>query len=183
MNPDLVVQATRRWVENVVIDLNLCPFARRELVSDRIRFSVTDARTEDALIEALHRELLQLVDHSEIETSLLIHPHVLTDFEDYNDFLALADGLLEMLDLDGVIQIASFHPRYQFADTGVEDVENYTNRSPYPLLHLLREDSLEKAISAYPDTSTIPQRNIECMKAYGRPAMAALLASCLPGDH
>lgn len=178
MNPQPVIQATRRWVEDVVINLNLCPFARRELVKDRVRFAVTPAQTEDTLLEALHYELLTLTDNGDIETTLLIHPQVLTDFEVYNEFLAAADGLIQMLDLEGIIQIASFHPDYQFADTDPDAAENYTNRSPYPMLHLLREASLERAIDQYPDTEAIPQQNIERVEALGEPAMKALLAAC-----
>lgn len=178
MNQQAVMQATRNWVENVVVDLNLCPFARRELVNNRVRFAVTKAQTEDALLNELQQELMKLVDDSSIETTLLIHPGVLQDFHDYNDFLAMADGLLDILDLEGVIQIASFHPRYQFAGTAEDAAENYTNRSPYPMLHLLREASLERAIDAYPDTDAIPQRNIERVEALGKEAMKTLLAAC-----
>lgn len=179
MNQQSVIQATRRWVETVVIDLNLCPFARRELVNDRIRFVVSEAQTPDGLLVDLQQELLRLTDEASIETTLLIHPDVLTNFLDYNDFLDTADGLIELLELDGDLQIASFHPHYQFADTEAEATENATNRSPYPMLHLLREASLERAIESYPDTAAIPQRNIERVEALGGPAMAALLASCL----
>ena len=179
LNQDPVISATRRWVETVVVDLNLCPFARRELVSNRVRFAMSDAETEDVLLANLQRELLHLVDDDSIETTLLVHPGVLQDFHDYNDFLAVADALVAMLELEGVIQIASFHPHYQFAGTSVGAAENYTNRSPYPMLHLLREASLERAIAAYPDTDAIPQRNIERVEALGPNAMKALLASCL----
>ena len=179
MTQQAVIQATRRWVENVVVDLNLCPFARRELVADRVRFATTDAQTPDALLDDLQRELMKLVDDDSVETTLLIHPGALQDFHDYNDFLALADGLVEILELEGVIQIASFHPHYQFAGTAADAAENYTNRSPYPMLHLLREASLERAIAAYPGTDTIPQQNIERLEAMGEAAMKALLATCL----
>lgn len=180
MNQQAVIQATRSWVENVVIDLNLCPFARRELVNNRVRFAVTEAQTEDALLSELQQELMALVDDDSIETTLLIHPGVLQDFNDYNDFLAMADGLVDLLELEGVIQIASFHPHYQFAGTAEDAAENYTNRSPWPMLHLLREASLERAIDAYPDTDAIPQRNIERVEALGQAAMKSLLAACHP---
>lgn len=179
MNQQAVVQATRRWVEDVVIDLNLCPFARRELINNRIRFAVTDVQTPDALLGDLQRELMKLVDDDRIETTLLVHPGVLQDFHDYNDFLSVADGLLEILELEGVIQIASFHPHYQFAGTAADAAENHTNRSPWPMLHLLREASLERAIAAYPDTDAIPQRNIERVEALGANHMKALLQRCL----
>jgi len=183
MTQQAVIQATRQWVENVVVDLNLCPFARRELVNNRVRFAVTEARTTDALLGGLQQELMKLVDDDSIETSLLIHPGVLQDFHDYNDFLAVADGLVDILELEGVIQIASFHPHYQFAGTTADAAENYTNRSPYPMLHLLREASLERAIAAYPDTDAIPQRNIERVEALGQDAMKALLAACQPRNQ
>jgi hypothetical protein len=180
MNQQAVIQATRCWVEDVVVDLNLCPFARRELVNDRVRFAVAEARTPDTLLEDLQRELLKLIDDHSIETTLLIHPGVLQDFHDYNDFLAMADGLVEMLELEGVFQIASFHPHYQFAGTAADAAENTTNRSPYPMLHLLREESLEQAIARYPDTDDIPRNNIQRVEALGADHMKALLQRCLP---
>lgn len=161
-----------------MIDLNLCPFAKRELVRERVRFSVTGATSEDELIAALHGELQRLLDHPEIETTLLIHPGVLQDFEPYNEFLALADDLLAYLELDGVIQIASFHPAYQFEGTEPGAAENYTNRSPWPMLHLLREASLEQAIDRHPDVDGIPDRNIELMNRLGSAHMNALLNAC-----
>lgn len=177
-NEQAVIHSTRRWVEDVVVGLNLCPFARRELVNERIAFVVSDAADEETLLADLQLELLRLTDDEQIETTLLIHPRVLQDFHDYNDFLAAADGLIELLGLEGVLQIASFHPRYQFAGTAPEAVENTTNQSPWPMLHLLREASLERAIANYPDPERIPQRNIERVTALGRPAMEALLAAC-----
>lgn len=178
MNQQAVINTTRNWVQKLVIDLNLCPFARRELVNDRIRFAVSDAADTDTLLADLHRELQRLLNEPAIETTLLIHPGVLTDFLDYNEFLADADALLGYLDLEGIVQIASFHPDYQFAGTEAGDVENATNRSPFPMLHLLREESLEQAIARYPDTDTIPQQNIETVTRLGPEAMAALLREC-----
>ncbi|WP_336366155.1 DUF1415 domain-containing protein [Marinobacter sp. C2H3] len=177
MNATNIVSATRRWVEEVVVGYNLCPFAKRELVRETVRFVVSDASTEDELIQALHAELQRLNDEPEIETTLLIHPHLLADFSDYNAFLDAADGLLAYLELEGVYQIASFHPDYQFAETEPEDAENYTNRSPYPMLHLLREDSLEAAIERYPDIDGIPERNIELMIRIGADKMRETLAA------
>ncbi len=159
--------------------LNLCPFAKRELRAGRVRFMVSDATEEAQLLQALHAELQRLVDDSAIETSLLIHPKVLTDFDDYNQFLDLADGLLVQMGLDGVFQIASFHPQYQFEGTEFEDVENYTNRSPYPLLHLLREESLSQAIDDYPDVDGIPKRNIGRLERLGHDKVVALVRGCL----
>ena len=174
-----VISATRKWVEDVVVGYNLCPFAKRELVRNRLRFVVSEAETEDDLLQALHSELQRLEDEPEIETTLLIHPGVLQDFGPYNEFLDAADGLLAYLDMEGVYQIASFHPDYQFAGTEPDAAENYTNRSPFPMLHLLREASLEAAIDSYPDVDGIPQRNIELMNELGSEKMRSILRSCL----
>lgn len=164
-----VIAATRGWIERVVIGLNLCPFAKSVYLKDGVRFVVSDARTADALLGNLERELRALADAApeEVETTVLIHPHVLASFLDYNDFLDVADAAIERLDLAGIIQIASFHPDYQFAGTAPDDVTNYTNRSPYPMLHLLREESVERAVDAYPDAERIPERNIATMRRLG----------------
>jgi len=166
-DPDAITAAVRYWVENFVVGLDLCPFAGRELRRERIRFAVTPATTEAELLANLQAELDLLDTNPEIETTLLIHPQVLQDFADYNQFLDTADDLLRAAGVDGIYQIASFHPDYQFAETAAADVENYTNRSPCPLLHLLREQSLERAIASYPDTARIPERNIALMKRLG----------------
>lgn len=179
MEHNAVLAATRRWVSEVVIGLNLCPFARRELVNERIRFVATDANSEEALLMALQEELMHLDQHPEVETTLLVHPAVLADFMEYNDFLAAAEGLIEHLELDGIYQLASFHPDYQFGGTQPDDAENYTNRSPYPMLHLLREDSLERAIAGYPGTESIPEQNIDLMNRLGAGHMRDLLAFAL----
>ena len=165
--PDKITAAVRDWLESVVIGLNLCPFARRELIHDRVRFSISDATSEVQLLQALEAELEHLAEDAAIETTLLIHPDVLQDFADYNQFLELADGLLVQMQLDGVFQIASFHPDYQFAGTDADAAENYTNRSPYPILHLLREDSLSRAIENTADIDQIPLRNIRKMNQLG----------------
>lgn len=176
MEHESVLGATRQWVSEVVIGMNLCPFARRELVKETIRFVVTDAGSEDALLMALQDELVHLDEHPEVETTLLVHPGVLKGFGQYNEFLAAADGLLECLELDGIYQVASFHPDYQFGGTEVDDAENYTNRSPYPMLHLLREKSLERAIAGYPGTELIPERNIALMNRLGADHMRQKLS-------
>jgi len=178
LNRDEIIEAVRLWVERLVIGLNLCPFAKRELMKERIRFSVSDAKSEEHLLQDLQHELELLDQDDTIETTLLIHPQVLTDFYDYNQFLDLADDLLLQMQLEGKFQIASFHPRYQFGGTQPNDVENYTNRSPYPMLHLIREDSLEKAIESHPDSDQIPQRNIDLMQDMGPEKLSALLQSC-----
>lgn len=169
------IRVVRQWVEDVVVELNLCPFAKRELIADRVRFVVTDATSEDELLETLAFELEFLGSTPSIETTLVIHPHVLGDFSLYNQFLDNADRLLVALKLEGVFQVASFHPDYQFADTKADDAENYTNRSPYPVLHLLREESLERVIASTPDIDQIPKRNIETMNRLGTESLRSML--------
>ncbi len=173
-----VTQTVRRWVESFVIGMNLCPFAGRELLQERIRFAVTRASTEADLLVALETELELLVNDPAVETTLLIHPGVLQDFNGYNQFLDYADGLLLQMGLEGVCQVASFHPDYQFDGADTDAVENYTNRSPYPLLHLLREASLDRVLADYPDPEEIPQRNIEHMKKLGKSRLRAILQAC-----
>ena len=172
-----IIESTRRWLERAVIGLNLCPFALTPWRQDRIRFQTSLATNPEQLAEDLVEELLglQARDPAEYETSLLIHPGALNDFLDYNDFLDLADQLLEELDLDGVIQIASFHPDYQFADSSPDDPANCTNRSPYPMLHLLREDSIAAATESLSDASLIYERNIQTLRKLGLDGWRALL--------
>jgi uncharacterized protein len=167
---------TRSWLERAVIGLRLCPFAQAAYVQNRVWMAVSAASTPDELLSDLARELedLHAADPATRETTLLIHPGVLTDFLDYNDFLELADATLEALELTGIIQIASFHPHYQFAGTAPEDIENYSNRSPYPLLHLLREDSVAAAVQSAPDVDAIPDRNIATLRALGKEGWARL---------
>ena len=166
---DQVVADTVHWMEKAVIGLNLCPFAKAVHVKKQIRYVVSEAETPEALLEKLMEELQHLADADpeQIDTTLLIHPKVLTDFYDYNEFLDVADAALEELGLDGVLQVASFHPDYQFADTDKNDIGNYTNRSPYPTLHLLREDSIDRAVEAFPEASEIFEKNIETMEKLG----------------
>lgn len=177
INTQNVINITRRWVETFVVGMNLCPFAKRELVKDRVRFSVTTESTENELLQVLRTELELLEEKPEIETTLLIHPYVLNDFFDYNFFLSTVDRLLVAMKLEGIYQVASFHPEYRFEGTKEEDPENYTNRSPFPTLHLLREDSLEQAIDAYPDVDEIPNRNIEHMNSLGTNQLNAMLSA------
>ncbi len=164
-----VIAETRDWIEKAVIGLNLCPFAKTVYVKNRIRYCVSEARSEDALLADLSRELRTLhgADPQTCETVLLIHPRALTDFLDFNDFLGKAEATVEALGFTGELQIASFHPRYQFAGSGPGDIENYTNRSPYPMLHLLRESSVERAAAATPDIAAIPARNMETLRRLG----------------
>lgn len=173
-----IQKTVANWVENVVVGLNLCPFAKREVTKNRVRYAASEADDWDTLVGDLESELSLLMSDASIETTLLIHPRVLQDFYEYNLFLDVANGVLIEQALDGVIQIASFHPDYQFADTDPGDVENYTNKSPYPMLHLIREDSLEAAIANHPDSDSIPEQNIEKVEALGREKMKALLQSC-----
>ncbi|MBI2808220.1 MAG: DUF1415 domain-containing protein [Planctomycetes bacterium] len=177
MNQQPVIEATRQWIASVVIGLNLCPFAQRVFDAGLIRYVVSDARDELTLLDDLARELKALNDSSDVETTLLIHPYVLASFLDYNDFLANAEQMVADLDLDGVIQIASFHPDYQFADTAADAVENYTNRSPYPMLHLLREASIDAVADDEEKLLEIPRRNIETLRALGKEKVLAMLAA------
>ncbi len=166
---DQVVAATRAWLERAVIGLNLCPFASAVHLGNQIRYAVSDAQTTEALLADLGCELQSLAaaDPAEIETTLLIHPRVLDDFLDYNDFLEIADAAVEELGLSGTIQVASFHPQYRFARTKPDAIENYSNRSPYPMLHLLREQSVERAVAAFPDAGRISDCNIETLRRIG----------------
>lgn len=170
------VARTVRWLERAVIGLNLCPFAKAVHVKGQIRYAVSEATTPEALRGDLQRELSLLVDTpaEQVDTTLLIHPRVLNDFADYNDFLADADELLEELELDGVVQIASFHPDYCFAEGPSDDPANFSNRSPYPMLHLLREDSVSRAVDAFPDPTQIYARNIELLRALPMAQLAQL---------
>ncbi|MDQ1061389.1 MULTISPECIES: DUF1415 domain-containing protein [Stenotrophomonas] len=171
------IAETRRWLEQIVIGLNLCPFAKAVYVKDQVRFVLSDATTVEALVEELAEELVLLRDTpaEQIDTTLIVHPDVLTDFLDYNDFLDNADAAIEALDLQGILQVASFHPQYQFAGVAPDDVSNYTNRAPYPTLHLLREDSVERAVAAFPDPDVIVERNIETLDKLGIEGWTRLL--------
>ena len=163
------IEETQDWLIKAVIGLNLCPFAKSVHVKEQIRYVVSEARSIEALLEDLSKELEYLAEVSpnKTDTTLLIHPYVLKDFLEYNDFLELADQLLEDMDLAGELQIASFHPDYQFADTEFDDITNFTNRSPYPTLHLIREDSIDKAVEAFPEAETIYETNMSTMKQLG----------------
>lgn len=173
-----VIESVTRWLQRVVIGLNLCPFARAPYAHGRVRMRVSRARDAEGLLGDLVEELqaLQAADAAVVETTLLIHPDVLEDFFEYNDFLDIADACLQELDLVGELQIASFHPDYQFADATAHAIENHTNRSPFPILHLLREASIEKAVAAMPDTGDIYRRNIETLRKLGRDGWLALTA-------
>ena len=167
---------TQAWLEKAVIGLNLCPFARSVHVNRRLRYVVSAATTSEDLLKELAHELLALqrADPDEIETTLLIHPQVLQDFLDFNDFLGAAEALVGDLELDGELQVASFHPAYQFAGTRPDDITNYSNRSPYPTLHLLRESSIARAVEAMPDTDAIYEANMDTLARLGLEGWQAL---------
>ncbi|MBK9363362.1 MAG: DUF1415 domain-containing protein [Rubrivivax sp.] len=173
---DAVIADTRRWLERAVIGLNLCPFAKSVLARDQVRFVVSGATTPEALAIELATELQQLAaaDPHLLDTTLLIHPQVLQDFEAYNDFLDVADALLDELGLEGELQVASFHPDYRFADAEADDVSNCSNRAPWPTLHLLREASIERAVAAAPDAAEIYERNIDTLRRLGWEGWRAL---------
>jgi hypothetical protein len=171
---------TRAWVEHAVIGLNLCPFARAVQVKGQVRYVCSAATDAEALLADLRAELqaLAAVDPAQTDTTLLVHPAVLGDFLDYNDFLDLADALLVELGLESVLQVASFHPDYRFAGSRDDDLGNASNRSPYPLLHLLREASVERAVAAFPAAEAIYEKNLRTLEALGADGWAALQAQC-----
>jgi len=173
------IAATRHWLEQAVIGLNLCPFARAVHVKRQIRWVESAARDEQELREDLVRELqyLAAADASTVDTTLLIHPYVLNDFLDYNDFLDVADAAVEALGLTGVLQVASFHPGYRFEGTAPDDVANFSNRSPHPMLHLLREDSISRAVAAFPEAATIYERNVQTLRCLGALGWEQLLSN------
>lgn len=166
---DTVVAATRHWLERAVIGLNLCPFAKSVYVKEQVRYVVSTATQAPDVMDDLERELrlLEESDPAQLDTTLLILPDAVADFLDFNDLLYFAERLLGSLGLEGTLQIASFHPQYQFADTEPDDIENYTNRAPYPILHLLREDSIARAVAAFPDAADIYERNQATMRRFG----------------
>lgn len=166
---DIVIADTVRWLEKAVIGLNLCPFAKSVHVKGQIHYVVSQATDAEGVAIDLHRELEALAETSpeKRDTTLLILPQALTDFLDFNDFLELADDMVEELDLGGILQVASFHPQFQFEGTDVDDVTNCTNRAPYAILHLLREDSIDRAVEAFPEAETIYERNMEVLEKMG----------------
>jgi len=173
-----ILADVQNWVDSFVAGMNLCPFAKPELTRNRVRFVVSTANSEELLLTALHAELELLNNDQSIETTLLIHPGVLREFDQYNQFLNYAEALIIQMALEGIYQIASFHPDYQFENTDPTAAENYTNRSPYPMLHLLREESLETAIASYPEVEQIPGRNIELMQRLGKTELRKIRRAC-----
>jgi uncharacterized protein len=174
---ELVIATTRGWLEKAVIGLRLCPFAAGPFARGQIRYSVSEQESADGLVQELAQELTHLhaADPLLCETSLLIHPRVLNDFADYNQFLDRAESTLAAMNLEGELQIASFHPAYQFAGSAPNAVENNSNRSPYPMLHLLREASVARAVAAFPDVNEIGDRNMATLRALGEAGWRQLL--------
>ena len=185
MNDDLleerVIAATTAWLEKMVIGLNLCPFAKAVHAKRQIRFAVSLAHEGQALLEDLRRELrlLAMTPEQQIETTLLIHPNVFQDFIAYNEFLWDCDLAIQEMDMEGVIQIASFHPDYRFAGTTQDDVTNHTNRSPYPMLHLLRESSVSRAVETFELTEDIYKNNLETLQKLGKTEATKMLKRCM----
>ena len=176
MTDERVLADTRLWLEKAVIGLNLCPFAKAVYVKNQVRLVVSHARHADDLLEELDRELDLLVatPAEEIDTTLLIHPTLVDDFLDFNDFLEVADGVVDEHGLEGVVQLASFHPRFQFEGTELDDISNYTNRAPFAILHLLREDSVERAVQSFPEAESIFEVNIKTLEKLGHEGWLAL---------
>jgi uncharacterized protein len=169
LNEDIVLQQTRLWLEKAVIGLNLCPFAKAVYVKNQVRIVVSKARHTDDFLEELDRELDLLVatPAAEMDTTLLIHPTLFEDFLDFNDFLEIAENVIDEHELEGVIQLASFHPKFQFDGTEPDDISNYTNRAPFAMLHLLREESVDRAVEAFPQAEAIFETNIATLEKLG----------------
>ena len=164
-----IINRTKKWINTFVIGYNLCPFARKVQLQNRIEYIVNESSDLSLLMTAFleNVQLLSRIPAEKIDTSLFIVPNALEDFEEYLDFVATAEDLVIELGFEGIFQIATFHPKYQFAGTKIDDIENYTNRSPFPMLHILREESLTKALENYEQPELIPQRNIATMKQLG----------------
>jgi hypothetical protein len=172
--------ATQAWLKSVIIEYGICPFAKREQDRGSIYFSVNhDTEIENCLLNLI-LECDRLDTEPEIETTLLIYADAFTEFDDYLDFVEIAESLLAEQGYEGTYQLASFHPDYCFQGSDPDDAANYTNRSPYPMLHLLRETSIERAVASYPDPESIPQHNIELTRKLGLAKVQALLAACYP---
>lgn len=176
MTDQEVLNQTRQWLEKAVIGLNLCPFAKAVYVKNQVRLVVSQARHADDLLEELDRELELLgnTPADEIDTTLLIHPTLFDDFLDFNDFLEIAESVLDEHGLEGVLQLASFHPKFQFDGTEPDDISNYTNRAPFAMLHLLREESIDRAVQAFPEAQTIFEENIKTLEKLGHSGWRAL---------
>ena len=176
LTDEQVLKQTRHWLEKAVIGLNLCPFAKAVYVKNQIRLVVSHARHADDLLEELDSELALLVASpaEEIDTTLLIHPTLFEDFLDFNDFMEIAEGVVGEHELEGIIQLASFHPKFQFDGTELDDIGNFTNRAPFAMLHLLREESIERAVQAFPQAEVIFEENIKTLEKLGHSGWVSL---------
>ena len=176
LTDEQVLKQTRHWLEKAVIGLNLCPFAKAVYVKNQIRLVVSHARHADDLLEELDSELALLVASpaEEIDTTLLIHPTLFEDFLDFNDFMEIAEGVVGEHELEGIIQLASFHPKFQFDGTELDDIGNFTNRAPFAMLHLLREESIERAVQAFPQAEAIFEENIKTLEKLGHSGWVSL---------
>lgn len=179
LSEELVTEQTKAWVRSFIVGMNVCPFAHREVERGSIRYVVVRSQQSTVALEELMAEISHLDQHSEVETTLVIFPTLFSEFIQYLDFVDAAEELMYEQGCEGVYQLATFHPRYCFAGAEQDDVSNYTNRSPYPMLHIIREASLEKAIESYGDTSAIPERNIQLMEDTGKETLAKLMKQCM----
>ena len=178
-----IIIQTKKWLDSIIIAKNICPFAKRELERHRVRFNVVREAAIDSCLQELINECIDLDSNDDIETSLIIFPETFSVFDDYLDFLDIANDLLIAQGYEGVYQLASFHPDYCFADATVDDPTNYTNRSVYPMLHVIREDSLEKVLENYPHPELIPENNIKLTRQLGLKKMQAMLSACYDIDN
>lgn len=174
----LEISQTQKWLETVIIEHSICPFAKREFVNNTIHYEIIESDDTEQQLEQLIISCEKLDDEEAIETSLLIFAKSLSDFDDYLDFIEIANALMHKQNYEGIYQLASFHPQYCFADSDQNDASNYTNRSPYPMLHIIREASLEKALESFPNPENIPERNIELTRSLGLQTMQKLLSDC-----
>jgi len=181
LNQETIIARCRCWIESTVVAFNLCPFARKPFENTQVRYVVSRAENTDQLLDDFHDELklLRSTDIAELETTLLIHPYVLNDFFAYNDFLSVIDMNIRQCNYQGEFQVASLHPAYQFADADIDAAENYTNRSPYPVLHILREESLSRALLGYARPERIPERNIRITEELGKEKLSSILSNCM----
>ena len=176
---EIVIAQTKKWITNVVIACNFCPFAAREIKRNTVNYIVETSNDISTCLQTFIDECMRMDEDDKTETSFIIYPATFAGFEDYLDFVSLAEALLEKEDYEGIYQVASFHPQYCFDDVDEDDASNFTNRSIYPMLHILREESIEKALENYPDTDDIPEKNIAFTKAKGAAYMKMLRDTCL----
>ncbi|MBR7889887.1 DUF1415 domain-containing protein [Marinomonas sp. A79] len=179
LSDELVTTQTMKWVKEFIVAFNVCPFAHREVEKDSVRCTVLRSKKMDVALEELMTEIQWLDEHPETETTLLVFPTLFSDFHRYLDFVDTAEDLMAEQGCEGIYQLATFHPNYCFAGAEADDVSNYTNRSPYPMLHLLREASLDKAIEFYGDTTEIPSQNITKMESLGKPTLDEVFSGCM----